>query len=105
VGSQTKEGGENLKKKRNVSMATNTHTCKVLEGFDCYLGKKHKQSPSFFFQDPHGIQIKLKKYLFIAMKRSTNIIGFPNLEDKVLKDKVSEEVLEDVLKVIVHKVE
>lgn len=39
------------------------------------------------------------------MKRSTNIIGFPNLEDKVLKDKVSEEVLEDVLKVIVHKVE
>ena len=43
----------------------------------------------------------MKKDLFIAKKRRPNILGFPNLEDKVLEDKVPEEVPE----VIVQKEE
>lgn len=36
---------------------------------------------------------------------SSNILGYPNLEEKVLEDKVLEEELEDVLEVTVQKEE
>ena len=54
---------------------------------------------------PQGLLRIAKKDLLITKKRSPNILGYPNLEDKVLEDRLLEEVPEDMLEVTVQKEE